>query len=232
MTDRTTRRTPSLAPLDRLRAYATAYPSYGAEQIRRRLTTKDDDAIHADLMILLAETYHRQGLRRAAIETIADAALCDARLPPYSPRRLATLAVSADLAVFDARVGALPACNRYLDAAIHTTRPNSRRVLHAEALHTVAVYHHSSCVRGRAQLAMLTGRLPPADSVAVMLRHAIAAMDDGCRPGCQTPPTRPPPPLPGGVLRPDLHTPPTDYLASRVTRHPPTHTCVFVPTPA
>ena len=230
MTDDTTSRMMSPASLDCLRRAALDYPSYGAEQIRQRLATDDNRPLQVDLMILLAETYQRQGQIRAALEVIADAELLDARLPSYSPRLLAVLAVKADLAVIDGGSSAIPVCHRYVEAATEVLRLDRRRVLHADALCAVAAYHHSGCVRGRAELAPLTRQLPITDPIAVMLRHGCAAMDTGCRPGCQVPPAAPLPALPGGLLRPDLRTPPADYLASRVNRHPPTHTCIYAST--
>ena len=231
MTDDTSSRAAPPASLEFLRQAVLAHPSFGAEQIRQRLAVDDDRPLQADLMILLAEAYQRQGQIRAALETIADAELLAGRLPPDNQRLLPMLAVTADLAVIDGRSSALPACHRYVEAATHVFRL-CRRVLHADALCAVATYHHSDCVRGRAEVELLVRRLPIADSVAVMLRLGIAAMDNGCRPGCQTPPTTPIPALPGGLLRPDLGSPPADYLTSRVTRHSATHTCALASTSA
>lgn len=193
MTDGTGRRSLSLC-LGGLRVAALAHPSYGAEQIRRRLTVIDDPGSRADALILLAETYQRQGLIRAATETLADAELHDAQLRPDSPRLLTALAVRADLAVVTAAPDALSKCGGYRDAAIQPTAEYSGRVLHAEALRAVASTTTAAAVRAAiSSRCSSTGLWPTSESpsrcAAASTRWTPAAATAGRprRPGRRQP---------------------------------------------
>jgi hypothetical protein len=153
------------------------------------------------------------------------------------------LGVAADLEVWDGRPSAVSACTSYFQAAVQDFQdaqearghePDTRRAILAGALRAVAVYHREDCNRGRHLLRVLLQRVAGSDldPTAFMLRAALTAMQDGCRPYCQQTPVAPLPPLPGGILSADVDAPAEDYLACRIRMHEATHTCGFTARPA
>lgn len=243
MTSAVDQETPG-AQLARLRDTIRHEPDQADGHVRRQLASACDAGFRCDLMILLAETYQQQDKARVALDAIVDAAAAaGVLLVAGGQRPTVALGVAADLEVWDGQHDAVPACTSYYQAAvrdfqdaqeIHGGAPDERRAVLAGALRAVAVYHREDCDRGRRLLSVLLKRVADddLDPTAFMLRAGLTAMDDGCRPYCQQAPVTPVPPLPGGILNADLDAPAEDYLASRIRKHPATHTCGLTARPA
>lgn len=220
--------------LDRLRSTILREPDEAVALVRRELDDNvRDPGARVDLLLLLTETYQQQGRVGDARWTFGAAVMATDKLhrPADHPRRATTLAISADLAVWEGHTDAVQACTTYVKHA-RDVAGDLLRVAIGAALRAVAIYHRQSCAEGRDLLQVLLNRpLGEQDLQAdlrplrIMAQLGHEAMEDGCRPSCRPEPARLPP-VPGGVLREDLKTPPPDYLATRVRRHSATHhTC-------
>ena len=223
------------ARLNRLRSAILRSPDEAVALVRREL---DDNVqapeAHFDLLLLLTETYQQQGRVSDARWTLGAAVMKTDKLhlPTDHPRRATALAISADLAVWDGHTEAVQACTTYVKYA-RDVAADLLRVAIGAALRAVAIYHRQSCAEGRDLLQVLLNRSQGEQDLQadfgplrVMAQLGYEAMEDGCRPSCQPEPPARLPPVPGGVLREDLKTPPPDYLATRVRRHSATHhTC-------
>jgi hypothetical protein len=218
--------------LSALRAAVLRDDPQSVAMIRRELhDNSTEPGRRLDLLLLLTETHQRHpGQIVDALTALVEARATASSLglPGTDPWQTVMLAVSADLAVWEGHVDAVQACTRYAEHARDVAQ-DLVRLAHAAALRAVAVYHRRSCVEGRERLGVLRDRVldaAAADLAALgpMVQRAHAAADEGCRPSC-APPIVPVPALPGGVLHPDTDDPDPGYLASRIWRYPPVHTC-------
>jgi hypothetical protein len=118
---------------------------------------------------------------------------------------------------------AVTASTEFLQA-VGTHRPDCDPwTVTGRALHATTIYHQVDCGRGRHLLTELIAvthdHLP---AITVMLTAGLAVMTDGCFPE-RVPASRPPPPMPGGVLHPAVHDPHPEYLAHRAGLRPGRH---------
>jgi hypothetical protein len=139
--------------------------------------------------------------------------------------------IAADVAV---RTGHADAQNAAIDYYTLITEidpdqgslAHQRRLLLAVGLVTATVYH-TDCHAGRAQLDALRASLaagPDWPAGLAMITHAASAAQQLCQgQRAASGGGDRPPPMPGGLLHPDVHHPAPHYLADRLTAHPPIH---------
>lgn len=206
---------PEGATVDALRAAILRAPEQAVSQAHHLIAGCNVAAVRFDLLVvLLAETYQRLNRVEIALAAGSDAALAAKLLPVEDARRVVARGVSADLSVWAGGGAAIETCTGYTRAAAGTPEPDMRRVMLAGALRAVAVYHRVDCHRGRRILRRLQDRVAGApEPRPVVIEQGYAAMLDGCRPICQPALADPLPPLPGGLLCPELVRLEPQYIA-------------------
>jgi hypothetical protein len=179
-----------------------------------------------ELRILHAEALQRAGDRTAAMAASIDLVLATTLIRPVDmPRMIDVLGVATDVAVWAGAPAAVALAASYRTTFTYATPPDTRRVWLADALHAVAVYHHTSCQDGIDLLTEARRRAPADGPIAAAIRAGVTAMQHGCgRRLRRLPPDRPLP-MPGGVLHPDALAPDLGYLTDRIVGHPAAHTC-------
>ncbi len=199
-------------------------PGWAAGQLSEFLDSshRPDEAIAADLEVLLAEASHRNQALTDAYDASQEAARTAAGLePPDWPRLTTALIIHTDIAVCAGHDRAIAAATDAVNFMANLEAPDPDRQTLTRALHAVAVYHHEDGAQGHRELALLLRATTTDTPIGAVLAAAGAAMAEGLQaPGPHRRPTGPPPPLRGGVLQPHLNAPAGDELAYRVRAWP------------
>ncbi|MEV6350922.1 hypothetical protein [Actinoplanes sp. NPDC051851] len=221
----TVARPSATVPIAQLRVAVLADSADGIVHVSSALRgVGDDERRHVALLILLAEAEQRFGHAfgahwaiDAAVDVIAGSAWTD------WPLMLALLAVSTDLSEWDHVPEAVQASTAYLAELDRNPIVDRHRIANAEMMRSIALFHHEGCDAGRDALRLVRSRVRSGSRLALAADAGLAAMEAGCMPGCEPP--RVLPPVPGGILapRPDRASP--AWLAARIMRRSPVHTC-------
>lgn len=179
-----------------------------------------------ELRILHTEALQGAGDRPAAMAASIDLVLATALIRPVDvPRMIGVLGVATDVAVWAGAPAAAAVAVSYRDIFTYAAPSDTGRVWLADALHAVAVYHHTSCQAGLDLLTEAERRAPADAPIAVVIQAGITTMQLHCGGRPRRAPNGRPLPMPGGVLHPNVRAPDPGYLTDRIARHPAAHTC-------
>lgn len=222
--------------LPALRAAVWTMPHSAVRLLQRQVRARGPVATGhgVDVMILLGEALLRCRDAAAAMQAAGRAVQAAESLDPVDGRRrLCAYGVAADITLY-ARQPAVAVYNEYLHQLTTTGdwAGDALRTVYARAGHAVATWREQSRAHGLQLLADLCewsgNQQGRHHAVTIALVEALTTMHRGCRDcGSRTAQRRTShdaaPPLPGGILQPDLIQPDRAYLASRV------HDCSWEP---
>ena len=221
--------------LPNLRTTIVVAPQRAVDYLRRLISPRAAGVPReqrVDALGLLAEAYLRLHEPEEAVAAAAAAWPAARALDPAdSLRVIAVTGVAADIAVRTGHADAQSAAIDYYTVITEIdpdqgSLAHQRRLLLAAGLVTAAVYH-TDCHAGRAQLNALRASLttgPDWPAGLAVITHAVSAAQQLCHGQRAAAGGDRPPPMPGGLLYPDVHHPAPHYLADCLTAHPPIHT--------